>query len=82
MIGKELELLYLHTDREAVIRNPEALTLFRIRINNILGQNIQVYRDLSPAKEIRIPLPQMSAGVYIISLDSEKGTLQKKIIIE
>lgn len=82
VISKELQLLYFHSDREAVIRNPDALRLYRVRITNILGQNIQVYHGLSPVDEIRIPLPQMSAGVYIITLDSEKGSLQKKIIIE
>ena len=29
-----------------------------------------------------ISLPQLSTGIYLIQLESEKGTLNKKIILE
>ena len=81
-IIKSLELLYLHTAREVVIWNGDMLKLYQVRINNVLGQQIQVYSNLPQTEEVRIPLQGIRSGVYIITLDSEKGTLQKKIIIE
>ena len=81
-LNPDLELFYLHSDREAIIRNDGLFKLYQLRINNVLGQQVQIYQNLPQTKEVKIPLQGIRSGVYIILLDSEKGLLQKKIIVE
>ena len=53
----------------------------RVKIYNILGK--QVYNASFEGRGVNdISLPNVRAGVYIIQLETESGTLNKKVIIE
>src|SRR5690606_29404249 len=79
---KGLDVFYIQEDREILIRNPHLIDLNNAFLNNTLGQRIQEYKAIPEALESRLPVRDFGAGVYIITINSEKGPIIKKIIIE
>ena len=81
-VPENLQVIYVNGSREVVIRNPEMIKIERIYLNNLLGQQLHVYYDIPVEKEIRLPVKRFSSGIYIVRLQTEKGIVTKKIILE
>ena len=77
-----LEVLYINTDREILIKNPELLEISRVYLNNMLGQQVHVYYNVPTERKIPLPVQKFNSGVYLVKVHSEKGIIVKKVIIE
>jgi len=65
-----------------MIRKPEELTVTKISLFNIIGQQLKVWQS-NYLDEIEMALPiNVSAGVYFVYLDTDKGRIMKKIIVK
>ncbi|WP_046743271.1 GEVED domain-containing protein [Kordia zhangzhouensis] len=77
--------IQIYTDKltdELVITNNTGFSLENIDIHTILGQQIMSITDGINETTIRIPIDNVSSGIYIANIYSEKGKISKKLIIE
>jgi hypothetical protein len=57
------------------------LDLEQITLFNILGQQMKVWKKGLTGRDIQLPV-NMSAGVYIVNLQTKQGVISKKVLIE
>ena len=58
-----------------------SIPVYREKLFNLLGK--QVLNTAFTSNGVQdIPLPQLAKGVYVIQLQTAKGKLNKKIILE
>lgn len=79
-IGKK----FTNSDNLLTITNPfKGSTVNSVTVFNILGQNLD-YFDVSkePQSLIQIPIHSLSAGTYILKIDTTTGVTSKKIVIK
>ncbi|NNK88883.1 MAG: T9SS type A sorting domain-containing protein, partial [Flavobacteriaceae bacterium] len=78
-------LNYLQDSNELYLYHPEIQKINSIEIFNLMGQEILVFNkeDLlySSSAEIRIPIKDIAEGTYVVKVKSDKGTLNRKVII-
>ncbi len=66
---------------EINIQFPEAIKIKRVSVYDILGKEIFI-KEIE-ASENKITLnPKLTSGIYFLKIDSNKGLISKKIIIE
>lgn len=74
-------LVYYDADvSELKLVNKQSVFVSNINLYTILGQNIDVFK-INSSKSESIPLT-IATGVYIVKLNTENGTVNKKIIID
>ncbi|MDR1542906.1 MAG: thiol protease/hemagglutinin PrtT [Prevotellaceae bacterium] len=56
--------------------------IYKITIYNMQGKQILTEKITNSAKEINIPLSDITNGVYLLQIHSEKGVLTEKLIIK
>ena len=75
--------MYTDTEtREIVITNNTSFKLENIDMHTILGQQILSVNEGMNENTIRIPIADKASGIYIISINSEKGKISKKLVIQ
>jgi len=79
-IKKDLKDVSLYKHHEN-IRLRGVLGEARILVYTILGQQI-LQETFTGASINDIPLPKLNNGIYIVRLETEKGSLSKKIVLE
>ncbi len=47
-----------------------------------LGQSAQMWSSNLTKRKISLPIKSVSTGVYLVQVKTNKGTIQKKIIID
>jgi len=77
------ELIAFVTDNNATIRikKPEELVINSISLFNVIGQQIKAWNSNLIYREMDLPI-QVSAGVYMIMLETNQGTKMKKLVIK
>ncbi len=63
------------------IKRPEEMIINKISLFNIIGQQIQVWTANLEEQEIDLPI-NVDTGVYVVLLETNKGKILKKVIIE
>nr|WP_262904431.1 T9SS type A sorting domain-containing protein [Polaribacter porphyrae] len=53
-----------------------------VSLYNLLGKKVMFSKFSSPQSNIELKLPKLATGVYIFKLETAKGSLNKKIILE
>ena len=62
--------------------NLDGLNIKKISLFNIIGQQLKLWES-SYLEEIEMALPvNVSAGVYFMYIDTDKGNIMKKILIK
>ena len=75
-------LLYYDTDESGIVIKKELDTyISELIIYNIIGQKLQNLEVNSVLKEIFIPA-KIDTGIYIFKLKTEKGLVNRKVIIK
>ena len=67
---------------ELVINNKNNLEISKVELFNIMGQKIKEWKNIENKTENRLQLNKLSASIYIVKIQSPKGKISKKIIIE
>ncbi|MBT8273452.1 MAG: T9SS type A sorting domain-containing protein, partial [Bacteroidia bacterium] len=77
---------YLNDSNEIYVHIQDAHQIDRISIVNIIGQEVQSYErsdfDVNGSNEIRIPVKSIAEGTYVLKVESDLGTANKKVIIQ
>jgi hypothetical protein len=79
---KEVGVFMDNDANELVINNKNNLEISKVELFNILGQKIKEWKNIENKTENRLQLNKLSASIYIVKIQSPKGKISKKIIIE
>ncbi|MDC9722637.1 MAG: choice-of-anchor D domain-containing protein [Urechidicola sp.] len=75
-------LIYMDNPKSEIhIKNNGIASINNITLHNIIGQQIKIWNIEQKSSNIQLPI-DLKTGVYIVTLDTDLGTLSKKIIIE
>lgn len=71
------------TNQSMTVGVPAGTTVQSIKLYNRLGENVWTNENLIPENEMyyHIGLPKLAAGVYFLSVNSEQGTGNVKVVI-
>jgi subtilisin-like proprotein convertase family protein len=76
-------LMFPNPAKEVVyIKNESNIQLNKVEIRNTLGQLINSEINIDRNQQIEIPIQNLSKGLYLIHIESNKGNLVKQLIIE
>ena len=67
---------------EIVIKNTEPTKINKTTLYNVLGQTMNIWTPKNLQQEIILPINDLSTGVYIVQIETDKGNISQKIIIE
>ena len=81
LTASDISIFYRKVDKNIVIRKSQAAKVTAARLYNILGQEIQVYKIDEPYGENTLPVNNIATGTYLLKLDTNGGTITKKLII-
>lgn len=73
---------FANSIKSIVISNPTNKQIDSVEMINILGQSVYNYTLDSQENHIELKVKDLNTGAYIIKLNSEHGTLTKKVIVE
>uniref|UniRef100_UPI00345D3B0A LamG-like jellyroll fold domain-containing protein n=1 Tax=uncultured Psychroserpens sp. TaxID=255436 RepID=UPI00345D3B0A len=76
---------YLNSTREIYVKTPNIFEVNEIRLINLLGQEVQVWKHIQEyfiGTTIRIPTENLSEGTYIIEVNTEKTSYNTKAVIK
>ncbi|MDX1472024.1 MAG: T9SS type A sorting domain-containing protein, partial [Flavobacteriaceae bacterium] len=80
----EVFVNYLTDSEEIFIKTPDNVKVKQIYLINMVGQTVKSWNSTNApiTNEIRIPVTKVSDGNYIIKLQTDSGTFNKKVIIK
>jgi len=77
-----LDVHYSNAIKSIVLINPTMQAIKNIEIINILGQTVHTIYNVSNVNYKEIEVKNLSSGAYIIKLNTENGTVSKKVLVE
>ncbi|MEE9409011.1 MAG: T9SS type A sorting domain-containing protein [Polaribacter sp.] len=81
-LNNEVSIYMDASSKELVIQNHGNLEINKVVLFNILGQKVNQWKDLENIQENRLKTTNLSNHVYIVNLQTDKGKISKKVIIE
>jgi hypothetical protein len=79
---EKLDIYFSNSTRNVVIHNPDLLSIKSIEMLNVLGQSVYRLNDISSENYSEIKTRNLKVGSYIIKLETEEGTLTKKVLVQ
>ncbi|MDG5492172.1 LamG-like jellyroll fold domain-containing protein [Psychroserpens sp. SPM9] len=76
-----LQIFFDSTNEAVVISNPKHLGIDRIEMFTILGQSVFMTDESITNSEYKIETKTLSAGAYIVKVETESGGFSNKIIV-
>ncbi len=76
-----LDIRYSNNSEKIIVTNPSNIAIDSISIYSLLGQRIGVIDDIISGTQTQYEFNNTSPGTYILKLDTENGTLTRKVII-
>jgi hypothetical protein len=77
----KLDVYYSNTNEHIVLINPTALMINSVEIINVLGQKVKGFIDVSNETYKEIEVKNLSSGTYILKLNTQNGTISKKVLM-
>jgi hypothetical protein len=81
-LADAFEVHYSNDEKSVVVINPRSINVEYLEIFNVLGQSIQTIDDVPNDALTQIKVKDLSTGTYIIKLDTELGTISKKVLVK
>jgi len=81
-LKNEITVFVNNPTSEIKIINKGIATINKTTLYNSLGQTINSWSYKNIQQEINLPINDLSVGVYIVQIKTDRGTVSKKIIIE
>jgi hypothetical protein len=82
ILKNDLSVYMNNPSRELQIRNSGESTIEKITLYNSLGQTMNVWKDNNFGLELNLQVSKLAKGVYIVNIETDRGTNSKKVIIE
>jgi hypothetical protein len=81
---KDIQVDYLQNTDEIYIKTPNSIQVKQIYLINITGQTVGSWNSTNQplSNEIRIPVQRMAEGNYVLKVETNYSTYNKKIIIK
>ncbi|TYA56046.1 choice-of-anchor D domain-containing protein [Formosa maritima] len=76
-----LQVSYVNASESIVIQNPKFVKIKSAELLNAIGQSINTFENFSSEATIEIQTKKLSAGTYIIKLQTEIGVVNKKVLV-
>ncbi|MBV7270173.1 LamG-like jellyroll fold domain-containing protein, partial [Winogradskyella luteola] len=75
---------YLQSTNEIYVNLPLSMQVKQMALINILGQTVRNWNanSLPTSNTFKIPVEKVSEGNYILKVETNKGTLNKKLIVK
>ena len=80
-LGDQLDVRYSSSTNKIILMNPHGVTMENMTLYNILGQSVQHFNEISESGYSEYSVRNLSPGTYIIKVNTESGSVSKKIII-
>ena len=77
-----IDVHYANDIKSIVLVNPTLKEIYSIELLNILGQSMHTIEDITSSNYLEYKVNSLSAGTYIIKLETDEGVLSKKVIVE
>lgn len=74
--------VYGTSDGKLTIENKTNIEIEAVKVYNLLGAQIFNFEVENSKEELNFNISKLAKAVYIIAVETEKGTINKKIIIE
>jgi 6-phosphogluconolactonase (cycloisomerase 2 family) len=74
--------IFNETVTELLTVESESLLLEEVIVFNILGQQVLNQKSETTTSQIQLKSSEMKAGIYIVQVKTDRGILNKKIVIE
>lgn len=78
----QIEVYYSNEKANIVINNPKSKQIENIEMLNILGQTLFKYHTNTTQNHLEYNTQQITPGNYILKIDSEYGSVSKKVFIK
>jgi len=78
----KLDVYYTNAKKSITLINPLYQEVKSIDILNTLGQVIHRFNNIPKLNHTEIKLITLSSGAYIIKLNTQEGTVSKKVLVE
>ncbi|PQJ72359.1 T9SS type A sorting domain-containing protein [Polaribacter butkevichii] len=83
VLNKNIAVYLDNNTQEIVINNENSLQLKNVKLYNLLGQEVGKWNNLDQiATQQRLKTNKLSDAIYIINIETEKGKISKKVILE
>lgn len=76
-----LDILYDKDNSNITILNPQNLSIEGYEVFTILGQSVLLSNDLTTASKIKLDTKSLNTGVYVVKVETDKGLISKKVIV-
>ena len=77
----ELQVIYDNDVKIITIKNPEQLLIDQVEIFTILGQSVYSSDEYTANEELQIETKTYSTGAYIVKIETETGSISKKVLV-
>lgn len=78
----DIDFYFENNNEVVIINNPSLEKLKSMELINTAGQSIFKFDKLESIENNKIKVPTISSGNYILNLNTENGTLSKKVLIK
>lgn len=79
---EQVDVHYSNASQSIVLLNPTFKTINNIEMFNLLGQSIYKVNQVTATDYAEFKTHTLSTGTYIIKVETEKGILSKKVLVE
>jgi len=83
VLNKDISVFLDNKTQEIVINNQNNVQLKNVKLFNLLGQTIGLWKNLEQTEPVqRLKTNKLSDAIYIINVETENGKISKKVILE
>ena len=76
-----IDVFYSNASKSIVLVNPDLIKVTSIAVLNLLGQRLLQIEDLSELDYSEYQVKSLSAGTYIITMETVSGSISKKVLV-
>jgi hypothetical protein len=80
--NKQIEVYFSNEKHSIVINNPASELIETVEMFNIIGQTLFKFQIKSSSNYFEYKANQIEAGSYILNIETEYGTISKKVLIK
>jgi len=81
LLKQNLSMFFDNKSKEIVITKKSNILIKNVEMYSVIGQKINSWTTFDQtSKEIKIPVSRIANAVYIVKINTDKGTISKKVI--
>lgn len=80
--NENVQVYFSNEKNSILIHNPASKLIKTVEMFNILGQSLFKFKTDTTDKQLEYKANQINAGTYILKLETEYGTVSKKVLIK